>query len=278
MIAAGHPDLIFELDTFTASLPPHWRQPPQGEWFGARAWSIGQAVALREVMQRLARRTQQLSVPGWPEFAEFDCFACHHPVRNVESSSYTRAADKRLKPGSEWPASWRQVRGYMGTAGLPPWNASRYLVFRQLLGLIAPETQKDLDQKLAALGKTMARVGATDPRQVAADATQVAQMADRLIPQVSSVPWNESMVATLLQNISSNGETLSGAGVRVAEQAAMALQTLVLTYKEKVRLPDAPAVDKAVKELYQALEKPEDYEPQQFTSKMQTINGLLFKK
>ena len=82
MIAAGHPDLIFELDTFTALMPPHWRQPPKGEWFGARAWSIGQAVALREVMQRLARRAQPLSAPGWPEFAEFDCFACHHAVPN----------------------------------------------------------------------------------------------------------------------------------------------------------------------------------------------------
>jgi hypothetical protein len=63
MIAAGHPDLLFELDTFTALLPPHWRKP-KGDWLSARAWAVGQAVALWEAMKRLARRTQQVAAPG----------------------------------------------------------------------------------------------------------------------------------------------------------------------------------------------------------------------
>jgi hypothetical protein len=277
MIAAGHPDLIFELDTFTALLPPHWR-PPKSEWFGARSWSIGQAVALRETMQRLSRRAQQLSAPGWPEFAEFECFACHHPVQNVESTYYRRAEDKRLKPGGEWLASSRQVRGYVGTLGIPPLNASSYLVFRQLVGQIAPDTQKGLDQKVTDLAKDMAKVGAADPKKIAADATQLAQLADQLIPQVAGVKWNEQLVATLLQDISSNGETISSAGVRVVEQAVMALHTLVVAYKVNAKLPEAASIDQAIKELYKAVEKPEDYDPRQFAARMQAVNNLLLKK
>jgi len=57
LIAAGHPDLVFELDTFTAILPPHWRiSQDEG---GGKDWVVGQAVALRESLKRLARRAQQ---------------------------------------------------------------------------------------------------------------------------------------------------------------------------------------------------------------------------
>jgi len=52
MIAAGHPDLYFELDSFSAVMPRHWKQPresapgnqasgPEGDanWTGVRDWS-----------------------------------------------------------------------------------------------------------------------------------------------------------------------------------------------------------------------------------------------
>jgi hypothetical protein len=55
LVAAGHPDLLaFELDTFSALMPPHWRD--KGVWFGTAAWSTGQAITLREAMKQLAAR------------------------------------------------------------------------------------------------------------------------------------------------------------------------------------------------------------------------------
>jgi hypothetical protein len=56
MVAAGHPTMIFELDSFSQNQPPHWKD--QKEWFGALAWSTGQAVALRESAQQLATRAK----------------------------------------------------------------------------------------------------------------------------------------------------------------------------------------------------------------------------
>ena len=49
--AAGHPELIFELDGQTAAQPRHWSDPEES---GPRAWLTGQAVALRELSWRLA--------------------------------------------------------------------------------------------------------------------------------------------------------------------------------------------------------------------------------
>ena len=51
IVAAGHPELIFELDGQSAAQPKHWKDPEDS---GPRAWLTGQAVALRELSWRLA--------------------------------------------------------------------------------------------------------------------------------------------------------------------------------------------------------------------------------
>jgi hypothetical protein len=55
MVAAGHPDLLaFELDTFSATMPPHWRD--KGTWATTRAWATGQVISLREAARQLGDR------------------------------------------------------------------------------------------------------------------------------------------------------------------------------------------------------------------------------
>jgi hypothetical protein len=46
VLAAGHPVLRFELDGQSVTQPKHWQDPPGS---GAKAWLVGQAVALREM-------------------------------------------------------------------------------------------------------------------------------------------------------------------------------------------------------------------------------------
>ncbi|MBA4146904.1 MAG: hypothetical protein H0X66_02230 [Verrucomicrobia bacterium] len=53
LAAAGHPELIFELDGQSVSQPKHWRE--KESYSGAQAWYIGQLVALREMSWQLAR-------------------------------------------------------------------------------------------------------------------------------------------------------------------------------------------------------------------------------
>ncbi|HEX4666774.1 MAG TPA: multiheme c-type cytochrome [Chthoniobacterales bacterium] len=47
LLAAGHPELTFELDGQSVAEPKHWRDEDSSG--GARAWLVGQAVALREL-------------------------------------------------------------------------------------------------------------------------------------------------------------------------------------------------------------------------------------
>lgn len=50
---AGHPDLIFELDSQTVSEPPHWHETDS--WIGLHSWLTGQAVAFREETWHMLR-------------------------------------------------------------------------------------------------------------------------------------------------------------------------------------------------------------------------------
>jgi Cytochrome c554 and c-prime len=50
LLKAGHPTLVFELDSQSVNEPKHWRD--DDPWIGPRAWLTGQAVVLRETAWR----------------------------------------------------------------------------------------------------------------------------------------------------------------------------------------------------------------------------------
>ena len=57
LLAAGHPELIFELDGQGVSQPKHWREATN--WSGAQTWLVGQAVALREIQWQLSQKSSE---------------------------------------------------------------------------------------------------------------------------------------------------------------------------------------------------------------------------
>jgi len=129
MYAAGHPPLPgFELETFAHQMPKHWRDfhkksdgvrdefliRSADDIYGresykldnlheTRAALVAALVAFSEnltLVSSLADAQLQMPVikPDWPELAQFECFACHHDLK-----------DK----------SWRQRRTVRGTPGRP---------------------------------------------------------------------------------------------------------------------------------------------------------------
>ena len=106
LIAAGHPDLYFELASFSSVMPRHWKpqheKEPKDPWMEVHELGVGQAVQLREQMLRVARgaANQVNREPArdiWPEYADMDCFACHHSLAAAKDS--WRLLDKRYYAG-----------------------------------------------------------------------------------------------------------------------------------------------------------------------------------
>jgi hypothetical protein len=254
MIAAGHPDLTFELGLFTFVMPPHWKMPEQGNaWRQVQAWGVGQAVQLRESLSRLARRA---SGPAWPEYAELDCFACHH--------SLTRPED-----------SWRQERGYPARRpGNPPWNESRVVVFRDLVEEINPNASRQLNDEVTQLASLMNQMNG-NREQIATSAARASVFADQLVKQVDGQGYDSALTLRLLRRVASDGSAISNEGERSAEQAAMTLDSLFRAYNQNAKPGNANELRTVIDGLFALLQDPSAYSAPRFAAQMQRVSEVV---
>jgi len=253
MIAAGHPDLTFQLVTFSSAMPRHWKPAANAsEWLGVQELAVGQAVQLREALNRLNRRA---SGPNWPEFAEYECFACHHSLTKPE-------------------ASWRQAGGYPSREpGAPVWNPSTYAVFRHIASAVDPSTTNQLVSELSEILQLSGKPGNKD--QLAAHAKDAADLAGRIAQKVQAQPYDRSLTTKLLQEIADDSETISSEGERSAEQATMALDSLSLAYAKNEQVANQAELRAAINDLFQQLGNPSAYNAPRFASQMQKVAKLV---
>lgn len=253
LIAAGHPDLYFELDSFMAVMPPHWKEVDTDPWFSVRAMAVGQAVQLREQLKRVARE----SANGiWPEYSELDCFACHHNLVAAQDS-------------------WRQERGYPGRRpGNPPFNLSRFVVLNHVVQDSDPSVARDLK---AAIDQIYAGVTALDANrpQVASEAGSASEIAGRLAARLNAMKFDQPQTLRLLKSISGDADGISGQGERAAEQATMALDSLFIAYSKNGKLNNDAQIRAAINKLFRQLDDPSAYNGFQFAAAMKSLNALL---
>jgi hypothetical protein len=268
MIAAGHPDLYFELDSFSAVEPRHWKTPREsapgkpvedGAWSGVRDWSAGQAVQLRASLERLSWRAKGERADKkdvWPEYSELSCVACHHAL--------TPAKD-----------SWRQAHAYAGRRpGDPAWNASRYVVFRLLAKQVEPSTADELEKHLAALAGQMSSLN-PERSAVAAEAGAAAPIAQRMAERLAGMKYDQELGLRMLQQITGDAENISLADERAAEQATMAIDSLYIAYSKEAKPKNAEEFRTAINGLFQQLENPSSYNADQFAAALRRIHGML---
>jgi hypothetical protein len=251
MIAAGHPDLYFELASFTAAMPRHWKE--EDPFADVRMLAAGQAVQLREQLQRVGRNAQGNT---WPDYADLDCFGCHHNLTNAENS-------------------WRQELGYAGRrAGNPPWNLSRYAVLRQIVNEMDREGGRHLEAEVEKLYGIMSASNA-DRNQAAAQARTTSDTAGRLAQQIAAGSFDQARTRRLLQAIAGDGDYISRQGERAAEQAAMALQALYLAYGSQTRATNDTQIRATLRALFQQVENPSAYNAPKFAEQMRALSQVL---
>jgi hypothetical protein len=268
MIAAGHPDLFFELDSFSAVMPRHWKTPRESEpgkpvedaaWVGVREWSAGQAVQLRAAMERLTWRAKNERYDKkevWPEYSELSCFACHHA----------------LVPAKD---SWRQEHGYgRRRPGDPAWNGSRYAVFRLLAQQVDSANAQELEKQLSTVSAEMSKLN-SDRNTVASAASAAVPVAQRLAERLATMQYDQATTLRMLQRISDDAENIALADERAAEQAAMALDSLYIAYSRDAKPANAAEVRSAINGLFQQLENPSTYNADQFASALRRIRMML---
>jgi hypothetical protein len=253
LIAAGHPDLYFELDSFLSVMPPHWKEVDADPWFAVRAMGVGQAVQLREQLKRVARESQS---GIWPEYAELDCFACHHNLTSAKDS-------------------WRQEKGYAGRRpGSAPFNLSRFVVLKHVIQDADPGATLDLK---AGIDRVYAGVTALNANrlQVGSQAASTAELAGRVATRLNAMKFDQAQTLRLLKSISADGDGIAGQGERAAEQATMALDSLFIAYTKNGKLANDAQIRAGINALFRQLDDPSAYNGFTFAAAMKSVNSVL---
>lgn len=244
LLSTGHPDVTFELDTFSAVMPKHWKEKEKGA--NAKAWAVGQVVQLRNTMKHLKENTEKTERL---DESFRNCFACHHDIYDVK---WTLADD---------------------ATGRALWDPSRYVVFRHLLLKSFVEEEKEISDKMSLLETAFGKEK-SDLDQVTETAGFLEKKLDGLTSKVHSLSFETSVVRSLLESISGDS-SLSQKGFRTAEQTLMALDALSLS------LQDAgisqPAVRLQIKKLYDVLDvkDPAHYDPVVFAREIENLHRLF---
>jgi len=300
MIAAGHPDLFFELDLFSAKMPRHWATPNELNQdfkdvakdpnYEVRLWAVGQAVQLHTALDRLAWRAERAQhpapgqLPKWPELSELDCFSCHHSVNsNWLDPNYDRFAANSHPRSFD---SWRQKRGYEGRdPGSPPWNSAHFTIFRVLLKIIDREDSENLKTKLHDLYQVASKLNSS-PKDVGQKAQDAARFAAGLVEKVANEFKNTSseskkpILRQIMLEISAEADSIANQDTRSAEQAYMALDSLFRSYDgiktgERLDTGAHRYVGSAIEALYKQFDNPSAYDAPDFAKALRNIHNAL---
>ena len=199
LIAAGHPVLRFELLAYDSALPSHWSRTPRGpieqrvafHESASRIRQVGRATTLAAAARLAAERAQDHlgkeatdSVPvPWPEFSDYDCYACHQSLR------------------------WDQYQVPLGERsplrvgdGLPIWNSWHTVGQKKLSNLKALAPNHVNAAVLAKAGERLAGQFLAQARAVEVAAPDPPQVTlERIRSQLERVPedWHEAAVVFL---------------------------------------------------------------------------------
>ncbi len=238
IMGAGHPRLSFELVTFTALQPAHYRidadyRERKSVAAPAQEWLDGLLVSGQQSLAMIRKHYQQGE--GLPELALFDCHACHHSLDDLR-----------------WQAS-----AFSGETepGMPRLEDSRLRMIALLeSGVLGSESVAGAlralhDASLKGAQPLMAATGQLE-NSLAAAATRLRERAG-----ASEALSRAIFAAAAGRQFQDYAD---------AEQAAMAAQALVA----------GQADEAALEAVFAALQNADTYQPQQAAAALAALGGL----
>jgi hypothetical protein len=246
LMAAGHPRLTFELGTFRANMPPHWRHDLHTKTPGyeAAVWAVGQAAAAKASVDLSEHRAKEAAAgkAPWPEFAEASCFACH---ADLQSPSWRRSADyySNRRPGAIPANRW-------------------YSALLPVLDGVAQGKGTAADKAYQALAAELNRAY-PDPAKVQTLAGAARKDLDLLLAAVKPANYDAAAVKALAAGLGKQAGTCKDPSWDELTQSALAAAAL----REAAGAKGTPEEQKALDDVFIGLafpspfESPEGYSP-----------------
>ena len=213
MYAAGHPPLPpFELATFEELMPKHWRnlsekkdlqqeysertgtQVDPEELRGTKSLLVAALISRSEALRLTADLaadlaegavSNQIPKPQWPDFAQFDCYACHHDLKSE---------------------GWRTTAQHRGSPGRPPlvpWPNA----LSRLAAIQAQLEPNDIDRDFSFVQSAILKSPFGDREQLIAAARASANLAETTAAALSGQDLRASEGMALLERIAETAAT-----------------------------------------------------------------------
>jgi len=252
IMGAGHPRISFELDTFSQTQPPHFAidadwQKRKGQWDGVRVWAIGQALAAQEQLDVLLdpkRGRDGL----FPELVVFDCHACHHPM-----------SETRWKPR-------------VGTRpGTIRFNDSNLLMLRLIVRRVMPGDAEQFNDAVAKLHKAVAGEGG----DALAEAKRLRSGLGVVISRLEKYDFTDADLTAMLGNLIADGMNGQYADYAGAEQATLAIGSLLNFMVKRGAVKDVGKANAALDRLHETVKDDEKFRPERFQSALAELQPLL---
>ena len=253
MMAAGHPRMSFELDTFSQTEPPHfvidadW-QKRKGAWDPVRAWAIGQALAAIELLDVLLdpRRSRE---GLFPELVVFDCHACHHPMSQ---------------------ARWTPRQGL--SPGRIRLNDANLLMLRQIVRRALPEARS---REFEERAKELTQALAGERGDAFAAARSMRATLEVVVRELAARAFAATDLRALLAGLIEEGLEGQYRDYSGAEQATMAIGSLLGFLGKRGALKDIRAVNAALERLYETLKDDENFKPERFQAALGQLGTVV---
>jgi Cytochrome c554 and c-prime len=258
MMGAGHPRMSFELETFSNIAPAHFRvdkdyQQRKQAWDGVKVWAIGQALAVSEMMDIL--NSPKRGRDGmFPELVLFDCHACHHPM-----------SDKRWKPANTF--------GVTAGPGVARLNDSGMLMMRAIARKIDPALGARVNAQVRRLHNAAAGQG-----NPSAEAAALKRLSNEVVARIDRSSLSQSDLRGIALGLIDDGLAGSYRDYAGAEQATMAIGSVVNFMHKRGLVGSAVPVNVGLDRLNASLANDEKYRPAEFQQRLREFRALIAKK
>jgi hypothetical protein len=223
-----------------------WRKR-KGRWDSVRLWAIGQALAAQEQLDVLL--DPQRGRDGlFPELVIFDCHACHRPMTE---------------------ARWEPRPG--ARPGAIRFNDGNLLMLRQIVRRVAPGEAEAFANAVTRLHRA---VGSEASDAMAAGRDLRDRLA-RLIGTLKGRAFSHEDLRSMLASLVADGVAGEYRDYAAAEQATMAMASLLNFLARQGVLADVQSANAALDAVYATVRDDARYQPERYRADLARLGATL---
>ncbi|MEM9062355.1 MAG: cytochrome c family protein [Pseudomonadota bacterium] len=251
LLAAGHPRVSFELDSYTEINAHHTVDEDYVERKsnidGVRVWAVGQAMATERRMSLLAD-PQTGTLGFFPEMAFFDCHGCHAPMSVKRKAS----VNKR---------------------GQPKFDDAHMKMLRIAMSFAEP----GLGDQISGDIRRLHAAASQNRGAVVAAAKQMQATAQRAVESLATRSFDGAEMREILGVLANNGASGQFSDYATAEQTALVIDSTLaaLINGEHISDADYDRLSAVLDEVFSTVESDDRYSAGQFTSAMRSFQASL---